>query len=151
MTNEKRNIRLMTKDDFDGIYAVWISCPGMGLNNIDDTYEGIAKFIDRNPENSFVAEVNGKIIGGIMVGNDGKRGYIYHTAILEEYRGKGIGKALVQAAIEALRDMGIIKVNLTSFTRNIDGNAFWSRMGFRIRDDLYYRDYIIMDYETLET
>lgn len=151
MINEKINIRLMVKEDFEQIYALWLSCPGMGLNSIDDTYEGIAKFIDRNPENSFVAEIDGNIIGGIMVGNDGKRGYIYHTAVHENYRSKGIGKALVQAAISALKDMGIAKVNLTSFTRNIDGNAFWSKMGFRIRDDLYYRDYIILDYETLET
>ena len=75
------NIRKMTIDDYDLVYSLWMSCVGMGLNNLDDSREGIEKFISRNPETCLVAEADGKTVGVIMVGNDGRRGYIYHTAV----------------------------------------------------------------------
>lgn len=74
-------IRKMKIEDYDNVYDLWMSCVGMGLNNLDDSKEGIDKFIQRNPDTCLVAEKDSKIIGVIMVGNDGRRGYIYHNTL----------------------------------------------------------------------
>lgn len=74
-------IRLMQLDDYEKIYELWMSCVGMGLNNLDDSKEGIEKFLQRNPDTCFVAEVEESIVGVIMTGSDGRRGYIYHTVV----------------------------------------------------------------------
>ena len=71
------NIRLMTIDDYEQVYELWMSCAGMGLNNLDDSKEGIEKFLRRNPDTCFIADVENVIAGVIIVGNDGRRGYIY--------------------------------------------------------------------------
>ena len=68
------NIRVMSINDYDGVYDLWINTPGMGLNSTDDSREGIEKYLNRNPTSSFVAECNGMIIGVIMSGHDGRRG-----------------------------------------------------------------------------
>lgn len=130
----------MTIADYDMAYSLWLSCKGMGLNNLDDSREGIKRFLDRNPETCFVAEDNGGIVGTIMAGNDGRRGYIYHTAVSPEHRRQGIAKSLVNTALEAFQKLGINKTALVVFERNSDGNAFWESIGFTIRDDLIYRN-----------
>lgn len=109
------NIRKMTITDYDAVYALWLSCKGMGLNNLDDSREGIERFLKRNPETCFISEDDGKIVGVIIAGNDGRRGYIYHTAVARQYRKKGIAKALVNAVLEALRGLGINKTALVVF------------------------------------
>ena len=134
------SIRLMTIDDYEKVYEVWMSCTGMGLNNLDDSKEGIEKFLKRNPDTCFVADVDNNIAGVIIVGNDGRRGYIYHTAVNPQYRKQGIAKSLVDTAMTALQKIGINKAALVVFDRNEIGNDFWEKMGFTIRDDLIYRN-----------
>lgn len=134
------NIRVMTIEDYDKIYDLWINTPGMGLNSADDSKEGIHQYLKRNPSTSFVAEKDGKIVGTIMSGHDGRRGYIYHTAVLPNYRNQGIAKKLVENAIIALDKEGIGKVALVAFKRNAPGNGFWEKLGFTVRDDLIYRN-----------
>lgn len=133
-------IRDMSIGDYTNAYALWLSCPGIGLHPADDSREGIARFLDRNPETCFVAEADGRLIGTIMAGNDGRRGYIYHTAVHPNYRGRGIGSALVQAAIQALERLGIGKAALVVLETNADGNVFWKKQGFTVRTDLTYRN-----------
>ena len=115
----------MTIDDYDAVCACCMSCTGMGLNTIDDSRDGIAKYLARNPTTCFVDERDGRITGVIIAGHDGRRGYIYHTAVSPDHRHQGIGTALVEAALHALTDEGIAKVALVVFARNADGNAFW--------------------------
>ncbi len=133
-------IRKMLIDDYEQVYALWLSCPGMGLNNLDDSREGIERYLKRNPDTCFVAEEEGKITGVILAGNDGRRGYIYHTAVSPEHRREGIGRSLAEAALKALSGLGINKAALVVFGRNEDGNAFWEKMGFTVREDLEYRN-----------
>ncbi len=133
-------IRNMTIDDYEKIYSLWMSCVGMGLNNLDDSKEGIERFIERNPTTCFVAEENGEIVGAIMVGNDGRRGYIYHTAVHPDFRGRGIARNLVECALNELKKLKINKAALVVFERNKIGNAFWEKLGFNVRDDLVYRN-----------
>lgn len=133
-------IRVMTISDYDKVYDLWLSCKGMGLNNLDDSKEGIEKFLKRNPDTCFVAEDEEKIIGVILTGNDGRRGYIYHTAVNPQYRKQGIGKQLVDSTISALKECGINKTALVVFESNETGNAFWEKIGFTKRSDLVYRN-----------
>ena len=141
----------MTIEDYDQVYDLWLSCKGMGLNNVDDTREGIEKYLKRNPETSFVAEEDGKIVGVIIAGNDGRRGYIYHTAVHPDHRHQGIGTKLVDDTLEALHFEGINKVALVVFSRNEDGNAFWEKMGFSERHDLSYRNKALVDIVRMDT
>ena len=71
------SIRLMTIDDYEQVYELWMSCAGMGLNNLDDSKEGIEKFLRRNPDTCFIADIENVLVGVILVGNDDRRGYIY--------------------------------------------------------------------------
>lgn len=145
------NIRKMTITDYDEIYALFLSCKGMGLNDLDDSREGIERFLKRNPDICFVAENMGRIVGCIMVGNDGRRGYIYHTAVHPDCRKQGIGAALVEAGMAALKANGIHKAALVVFDRNETGNAFWEKMGFTTREDLVYRNRTITEMVRIDT
>ena len=145
------NIRIMTIEDYDKVYALWMSCAGMALNNIDDSPDGIAKYHRRNPNTCFVAEENDSIIGVILTGHDGRRGFIHHTAVSPEERGRGIGRMLVERALEALRNEGIIKVALVCFERNEVGNGFWEKMGFTSREDLVYRNKALTEITRIDT
>ena len=138
-------IRTMTLADYDDVYALWLSCKGMGLNDLDDSKEGIARYLKRNPETCFVALDGEKIVGVIMSGHDGRRGFIHHTAVSPEHRRRGIAKRLAKAALNALKDLEINKVALLVFERNKNGNAFWEKLGFTARDDVVYRNKAFAD------
>ena len=101
-------IRNMQLDDYNRVYALWLSCPGMGLNNLDDSQEGIKKYLARNPDTCFVAVEQGCIIGAILAGHDGRRGYISHTAVSPTHQRQGVGKQLVEAALNALMKRGFL-------------------------------------------
>ncbi len=118
-------IRTMNISDYEAVHRLWLSCPGMGLNTVDDSREGIQRFLLRNPDTCFVAEEEGLIVGAIMAGNDGRRGYIYHTAVSPSRQKQGIGSQLVRAALSALQAAGITKVALVAFKKNEAGNRFW--------------------------
>jgi len=145
------NIRLMTINDYEPVYALWLSCPGMGLNDLDDSREGIARYLARNPGTCFVAEEDGAIVGVILAGNDGRRGFIHHTAVHPDHRRRGIGAALADAAMAALKACGITKTALVVFARNEGGNAFWEKQGFTVRRDIIYRDKVLAKMIRFET
>jgi len=133
-------VRKMTIEDYDGVYAMWLSCKGLGLNQTNDSREGIDRFLKRNPDTCFVAVEDSEIVGCIMAGHDGRRGYIYHAAVSPDHQRKGIGSALAQAAVEALKNEGITKAALLVFAHNKTGNAFWEKQGFTLRTDVNYRN-----------
>jgi ribosomal protein S18 acetylase RimI-like enzyme len=110
------------------------------MNDYDNSPEGIARYLARNPRTCFVAETDGKVVGVILCGNDGRRGYIHNMAVAESHQREGIGTALVDAAVSALLNEGIPKVGLVAFITNENGNAFWEKQGFIIRSDLFYRN-----------
>ena len=144
-------IRKLTSADYAAVYALWMSCPGMGLNDVDDSEEGIRRYLARNPDTCFAAEDANRLVGVILSGHDGRRGYIYHTAVAPDWQRRGIGAKLVEAALEALRAEGINKVVLVAFSRNKAGNAFWERMGFTVRDDLVYRNRALTELTRIDT
>jgi len=134
--------RNMKAEDCDALHEVWKSTgqETNGAVTVDDTYEGLDKYLKRNPTTSFVAVDDGKIVACIMAGHDGRRGFFHHVSVMKEYQGKGVGKELVAHAMDALRAEGIRKVALVAFTDNDNGNGFWEHMGFTVREDLYYRN-----------
>lgn len=139
-------VRPMALEDYDELYALWTNTEGMGLRQGDDDREGVARFLACSPGCSFVARAcDGALLGGILCGHDGRRGHIYHTAVAQSARGRGVGRALVRHAMDALRAEGIRKATLVAFARNEAGNAFWQRMGFSARGDLTYRDAWVRD------
>lgn len=151
MGEKSMTIRKMRIMDYEGVYALWLSCSGMGLNTIDDSKDGVALFLARNPDTCFVAEENGALVGVVMAGSDGRRGYIYHTAVDSNFRRRGIGTALVKTALAALKELGIVKTALVVFGRNAAGNAFWERLGFNQRSDLVYRNITLIEADRIDT
>lgn len=131
-------VRLMTIADYDGICDVWKDHDG--INPVDDSLDGFTKYLKRNPTTSFVAEDNGKIVGTILAGHDGRRGFFHHVVVLPEYRNQGIGGKMVESAMNALKKEGIQKTALVVFSDNDLGNGFWEHIGFTVRNDLVYRN-----------
>jgi len=144
-------IRTMTTSDYDPVYRLWRNTPGMGLNATDDSRAGIERYLRRNPSTCFVAEDGEEIVGAILAGHDGRRGFIYHTAVAIPFRGRGIGKALVDRAMTALEQEGINKAALVVFSKNESGNDFWEKLGFSVRDDLNYRNKNIKSLDRIDT
>lgn len=133
----------MTIEDFDQVHALWMTISGFAIRSIDDSREGVERFLRRNPTTSVVAEEDGKIVGSILCGHDGRRGCLYHVCVHKDYRMRGIGKAMVVYAMNALKAEEISKVSLIAFTRNDIGNAFWNRIGWTRRLDLNYYDFTL--------
>lgn len=136
-------IRAMTIEDYDQVYQMWMQIKGFGIRSIDDSREGIERFLRRNPTTSVVAEWDGKIVGGILCGHDGRRGCFYHVCVLPQYRRHGIGKKMVVYAMEALKAEAVNNVTLIAFAKNDVGNAFWNTIGWNKREDLNYYDFIL--------
>lgn len=144
-------IRRMSIDDYDNVYKLWMNTPDMGLNDLDDSKQGIHQYLLRNPNTCFVAEKSNQIIGVILSGHDGRRGIIHHTAVATHEQRKGIGEALLNEAMNSLESEGIHKVLLVVFEKNEKGNAFWEKQGFSKRDDLIYRNRAITELKRMDT
>lgn len=136
-------LRIMTIDDYEQVYALWKQIHGFGIRSVDDSREGIQRFLRRNPATSVVAIEDGKIVGAILCGHDGRRGCLYHVCVAEDWRMRGIGKAMVVFCMEALKAEQINKVSLIAFTKNDIGNAFWKQIGWTKREDLNYYDFTL--------
>lgn len=136
-------LRVMTAGDYDEVYALWKKISGFGIRSVDDSREGIERFLKRNPATSVVAIEDQRIVGAILCGHDGRRGCLYHVCVDPGYRMRGIGKSMVVFAMEALKQEKINKVSLIAFTKNDIGNAFWKEIGWTKRQDLNYYDFIL--------
>lgn len=136
-------IRTMTIEDYEQLYSLWMKIKGFAIRSIDDSQEGVERFLSRNPTSSVVAIKDQKIVGAILCGHDGRRGCLYHVCVDPLYRKQGIGTRMVVFAMEALRKEKISKVALIAFTDNDIGNAFWRKIGWTYRKDLNYYDFTL--------
>ena len=136
------NIRLVTIDDYDAIYELWNSTEQSkrALNPVDDSREGIDRYLKRNPNTCFAAVADGKIIGVILTGHDGRRAIVHHLCVHPDFRRKGIAGSLVSKAETALMEEGIQKVFGLVFKDNDLANSFWENQGFSLRTNLNYRN-----------
>lgn len=134
--------RLVTIEDYDAIFELWNSTEQSrrALNPVDDTREGIDRYLKRNPTTCFAAVADGKIIGVILTGHDGRRALIHHMCVHPDYRRLGIAARLVALAEEALQKEGIQKVFGLVFKDNDTANSFWEAQGYSLRTNLNYRN-----------
>ncbi len=136
-------IREMKIEDYDEVYSLWKTIKGFAIRSIDDSREGVDRFLKRNPSTSVVAVEDDHVVGAILCGHDGRRGCLYHVCVHPNYRLQGIGKSMVVFAMEALHRENINKVSLIAFTQNDIGNAFWKTIGWTKREDLNYYDFTL--------
>lgn len=135
----------MTINDYPSLISLWKNTPNMGLRALDDSEEGISRFLKRNPTTSFAAYEDDSLIGAILCGHDGRRGYIYHTVVQENYRNQGIAAQLIDAAVTALRAENITRVCLNVVETNEYGKAFWQKRGWEKKDFLGFYSRSITD------
>lgn len=129
-------IREMQIEDFPEVLALWKRTEGIGLNE-SDTEEQLAQFLERNPGFSFVAtNESGAIIGAVLCGHEGRRGYLHHLAVDSQHRRQLLGSSLVDRCLEKLKSAKILKCNLFLFRENHEGRAFWEKSGWAVREDL---------------
>ena len=140
---EKYSIMPMTEGDYDEVRALWMTIRGFGIRALDDSREDIQRFIRRNPTTSVVARMDGRIVGSILCGSDGRQGALYHVCVARDYRRRGIGTHMVGYCVHQLRLMGINKVSLIAFTSNDAGNAFWKQIGWTRKSDVNYYEFVL--------
>ena len=135
-------VRTMTIDDYEEVSLLWHKIKGFSIRSIDDSREGVARFLKRNPDSSVVAVEDSRVVGAILCGHDGRRGCLYHVCVHEDYRKQGIGQKMVEACLAALKREHVNKVNLIAFKKNDIGNHFWQGMGWTFREDVNYYEYV---------
>ena len=136
-------IRPMTEKDYEEAHDLWMTIHGFGIRSIDDSKEGVGRFLKRNPNISAVAEVEGKVVGTILCGHDGRTGSFYHVCVHEDYRRCGIGKAMAIFCMRALQEEHVNKVSLIAFRENELGNKFWHEEGWNMRQDVNVYDFVL--------
>lgn len=129
------SIRPFEPEDHDAAWALWASTEGIGLSSAN-SFEGVSRFLRRNPSSCFVATDNGVLVGTILCGHDGRRGLIHSLAVSAAHRRRGLGRRLVTRALAALRQEGIEKCHLLVFNENSEGRAFWKGIGAEERTTL---------------
>ncbi|WP_242538933.1 GNAT family N-acetyltransferase [Trinickia acidisoli] len=128
-------IRPMTMSDYDAVIGLMSATPGVSMRDADSR-AATSRYLERNPGLSFVAEIDAELVGCIMCGHDGRRGYLQHLVVLPEHRRQGIGNALVECCLTALDALGIRKSHVDVLKTNESAAAFWARHGWKRRTDI---------------
>jgi N-acetylglutamate synthase len=129
------NYREFEMQDYEAVITLWKSAPGVALSGADER-DQIERFTRRNPGLCWLAEDEGRIVGTAFCGQDGRRGYIHHTAVDGVYQRQGIAQALLERCFEGLAQQGIQKCHLFVVKTNESGAAFWCRQDWQERTDL---------------
>jgi N-acetylglutamate synthase len=127
--------RPMKIEDYEGSYALWKNLEGLGLSSAD-SFEAINVFLDRNPAYSHVAMDGDVIVGTVLCGHDGRRGYLHHLAVAKNHQKSGIGKNLFKLCFEKLAEVGIKKSHIFVVADNENAIQFWKKNGWEHRDYL---------------
>ena len=125
----------LTIQDYDDVIILWESCSGVSIRHADSR-ENIERYLNRNQGLNFKAIKDEKLVGTILCGHDGRRGYIHHLAVSSNHRNQGIGRKLVEASLCTLKKQGIEKCHLFVFVENIEAKKFWERLGWKVREDI---------------
>jgi len=129
-------IRIMKSHDYSDAVDLWRSLPGLGLSSADE-HTAIDRFLKINPETCFVALDEGKIIGTVLGGSDGRRGYLYHLAVHKDYRRIGLGRQLSEKCLASFKSQGLKKCHIFVISNNAEGLRFWERLGWLLRKDIF--------------
>jgi len=128
-------IRTFRPDDYDAVRSLWEVAEGVGLSTADSR-EGVTSFLARNPDLSLVAVAGTDVIAALLVGHDGRRGYLHHLSVSPAVRRNGLGRTLVREGLNRLARVGIQKCHLFIFGDNAEGEQFWRAIGAQERIDL---------------
>lgn len=128
-------IRVMSTADYDAVLELMQKTPGISLRDADSR-EATERYLERNSGMSFVAEVDGGLVGCVMCGHDGRRGYLQHLLVLPAYRRQGIANALVERCLTSLAQLGIRKCHLDVFKTNDSAARYWQGQGWQLRTDI---------------
>ncbi len=139
--------RTARPEDYAPVYAMWMASGGIGVTSREDSQAGFERFLQRNPATCFAATVDGRTVGIILCGNDGRTGHLYHLIVDPVCRGRGIAGKLLKLVLDALKADGICGADAVIFAEN-PANDFWEHEGFRSRPDLVYRDILLDDSNT---
>ena len=130
------SIREMVMADYAAVIDLMRRAPGVSVRDADSA-AAIARFLERNPGLSFVAERDGGVLGCLMSGHDGRRGYLYHLAVDAACRRQGVATALVERCLGALERLDIHKMHVDVYRNNTAGESFWRAAGWLRRDELH--------------
>ena len=130
------SIHEMTIDDYDDAYNLWEQSEGLSLEE-GDSRQAIGIYLNRNQGLCFVACADDRIIGTVLCGHEGRRGILRHLAVKRQYRGKGIGRALIKQSLSALSKAGIKKCNTFVMDDNLKGLRFWEQLGWYVLENNY--------------
>lgn len=144
MAQHAVQLRMMQPSDYAAAVALWQQNPGVQLRDADSE-PAILRYLARNPGSSFVAEVNQKLVGTVLCGHDGRRGFLHHLIVDDAFRRNGIATMLVSAALQSLRAQEIFKTHILVLAGNADAVAFWQACEFRQRDDVILMSYTVAD------
>jgi len=127
------NIRTFEESDEQSVSALWTSVFGYPAPH-NQPGKIVRDKLRLQRELFFVAVFDGRLVGTVMGGYDGHRGWIYSLAVAPEVRGRGIGAALMNHVEHALREMGCPKINLQLVASNAATAAFYEKLGYRIEE-----------------
>lgn len=135
ISNMDKEIIPFTMREYEEVIALWKICDGIGLSSADSPLK-ISEYLERNSGMSFVAKQGEKIIGAVLCGHDGRRGFIHHLAVHPDFRKAGTGTILAEKCIVALESAGIEKCHLFILIDNESGKSFWEKAGWSMRSDI---------------
>ena len=135
------SIRPMTVDDYDAVIRLMKATPGVSFRDADSR-EATARYLERNPDLSFVAESDGRLVGCVMCGHDGRRGYLQHLVVVPGHRRQGIANLLVDSCLTQLEQLGIVKSHIDVYRTNELARAYWESQGWKLRTDTHRYSYI---------
>ena len=135
-------VRPLTTTDIPNVLALWRASAGVGLSDADSP-ENLSAFLTRNPGLSCVSTHDGRLIGAVLVGHDGRRGFLYHLAVHADYRRQGIARRLVARALAGLKELGILKSHVMVFQTNEEGGRFWTHLGWIPREELQVHSLVL--------
>jgi len=125
----------MAVDDLEAVAVVWNATEGVGMNESDGP-EQLRGFLDRNPGLSLIARDGSRLVGAVLCGHDGRRGFLYHLAVLTDYRKRGLGRAMVDRCLKSLSMLGLLRCNILIYVDNHSGEQFWKKAGWYDRSEL---------------
>jgi putative acetyltransferase len=128
-------IRAMVAADIPAALDLWQNTDGVGLT-IEETPEMLVSFLERNPSISSAAFLEGRLVGAVLGGHDGRRGYLYHLAVATEHRRQGLARSLVDRTTRQLGAVGLLRATLLVYATNHEGQSFWRHLGWHMRLDL---------------
>ena len=133
-------IEKFTMDLYEEIVMLWRKA-GISVGS-SDTREEIEIVLQRNPNLFLIGKIHNKVIGVVIGGFDGRRGYVHHLAVDPDYQKKGYGKMIMDELIEKFRKIGVHKIHLFIEKYNKNVVEFYRYLGWDIRDDLIMMSYV---------